>query len=174
MKNFLLAISIIALFSISSLVLAAELKVGDTAPTFKAKTHEGHEFDLQSRKGHWTVLYFYPKADTPGCTKQACAFRDSIKKIRAQDADVFGVSADSVAEQAAFHKKHKLNFTLIADPESHIITAYGSKMPMVNLSKRWTYIIDPDLKVRMIVKDVDPVLDSEKVASQIVELKQKK
>ena len=66
----------------------AELKANDLAPTFKTQTHEGKEFDLQSRKNMWTVLYFYPKAETPGCTKQACAFRDSIKKIRDQGASL--------------------------------------------------------------------------------------
>ncbi len=95
--------------------LSAELKLKDSAPTFIVKTHEGKNFDLSSRKGKWTVLYFYPKADTPGCTQQACAFRDSINVIRDQGADVFGVSVDTVSDQAAFHKKHHLNFVLLAD-----------------------------------------------------------
>src|SRR6185437_3469867 len=82
-----------------------ELKVNDLAPTFATQTHEGKPFALQSRKGQWTVLYFYPKAETPGCTRQACAFRDSIAKIRSQGADVFGISADSVKAQADFHNK---------------------------------------------------------------------
>ena len=152
----------------------AEFKVNDAAPTFKAKTHENKDFDLNSRKGKWTVLYFYPKAGTPGCTKQACAFRDNIQKIRAQGADVVGISADTVAEQADFHKTHSLNFTLIADPEDKIITAYGTKIPGLTMSKRWTYILDPELKIRAIAKDVDPVADSEKIADQISQMKSAK
>lgn len=153
---------------------AAELKVNDPAPLFVAKTHEGKDFDLKSRKGQWTVLYFYPKAGTPGCTKQACAFRDNIEKIRAQGADVVGISADTVEEQASFHKTHHLTFNLIADPEDHVIDLYGTKMADKKLAKRWTYIVDPELKIRVIAKDVDPVIDSEKIADQIAKLKAKK
>ncbi len=153
---------------------AAELKVMDAAPVFQAKIHDGSTFDLASRKGAWTVLYFYPKADTPGCTKQACAFRDNIKKIRDQGAEVYGVSADTVEEQAAFHKKHSLNFPLIADAEGKVVNLYGTKMPIMKMSKRWTFIVDPDLKVRAIEKDVDPAFDSQRVATQIAELKKAK
>jgi peroxiredoxin Q/BCP len=152
-------------------VAHAEVKVNDIAPSFTAKTQDAKDFDLNSRKGHWTVLYFYPKAGTPGCTKQACAFRDNIEKIRAQGADVFGVSADSVQDQAEFHKTHHLNFTLLADPEDKVIALYGTKMPVMKMSKRWTFIIDPELKVRAVEKDVDPVVDSAKIADQIQQLK---
>lgn len=152
---------------------AADLKVNDPAPVFTSKTQEGKDFDLKSRKGKWTVLYFYPKAETPGCTKQACAFRDSIDKIRAQGADVFGISADTVEAQAEFHKNHNLNFTLLADPEDQVINLYGSKMPVMKMSNRWTFLIDPELKIKSINKDVDPVVDSQKVADLIADLKKK-
>ncbi|MBY0315174.1 MAG: peroxiredoxin [Bdellovibrionales bacterium] len=153
-------------------VAGAELKQNDLAPTFTAKTHEGKDFDLSSRKGQWTVLYFYPKADTPGCTQQACAFRDSINVIRDQGADVFGVSINSVADQAAFHKKHHLNFTLIADDKGEIANLYGTRIPVISMSKRWTFIIDPNLKIRAVEKDVDPAKDAEKVSTQIKKLKE--
>ncbi|MEZ4814345.1 MAG: peroxiredoxin [Bdellovibrionota bacterium] len=150
---------------------STELKVGDEAPLFKVLTHEGNEFDLSSRKGTWTVLYFYPKADTPGCTKQACAFRDNIQKIRNQGADVFGVSADTVKAQSDFHKKHSLNFVLLADAKGEVVKLYGTKMMILKMSKRWTFIIDPELKIRAIEKDVDPALDAQKVADQIASFK---
>jgi thioredoxin-dependent peroxiredoxin len=150
--------------------LASDLKPGDSAPGLKHKTDEGVNFDLQSRKGQWTVLYFYPKADTPGCTKQACAFRDNIAEIRKLGADIYGVSADGVEALKKFKKNHNLNFTLLADPELNTIKAYGAKMPVVNMSKRWTFIIGPDLRIRSIEKDVDPVLDAKKVAQQIKDL----
>ncbi len=152
---------------------AADLKVGDPAPTFKAKTDAGTEFDLQSRKGKWTVLYFYPKAGTPGCTTQACAYRDNIKKVQAQGAEIFGISADDVADQAKFKKEHQLNFTLLADPKDDVINLYGSKMPIMSMSKRWTFIIDPDLKIRSIEKDVDPAVDALKTAEKIAAFKSK-
>jgi len=153
---------------------AADLKVGSPAPSFKLQTHEGKDFSLDSRKGEWTVLYFYPKAETPGCTKQACAFRDSIKKIRDLKADVFGISADTVKDQAAFHKHHHLNFTLLADVGAKTAELYGSKMPVMKMSKRWTFVIGPDLTIRYIEQDVDPVKDADKMALKIAELQKTK
>lgn len=149
---------------------AAELKVNDPAPLFQTQTHKGETFDLASRKGKWTVLFFYPKAGTPGCTKQACAFRDHMKQIQALNADVFGISSDSVADQATFHKEQSLSFTLLADPDQKIIQAYGSKMPVMNMSKRWTFIVDPELKIRDINKDVTPEKDASLVADKIMKL----
>jgi peroxiredoxin Q/BCP len=158
----------------SIFTLAAELKVNDPAPVFTTQAHDKSNFDLNSRKGKWTVLYFYPKANTPGCTKQACAFRDSISKIRKQGADVFGVSADTVEAQAGFHKEHRLNFNLLADPDAKIIKLYGAKKALLTMANRWTFILDPDLKIRNIMKDVDPVMDAERVAKEIAALKSTK
>jgi peroxiredoxin Q/BCP len=164
------------LFLFASVAFAADvdLKVGDAAPLFKVKTHERKDFDLKSRAGQWTVLYFYPKAGTPGCTKQACAFRDNIEKIRKEGADVYGISADTVSDQLAFHKEHHLNFVLLADPDSVVSKMYGSKMALLSMSKRWTFIIDADLKIREIAKDVDPVVDADRVAKQIAKMKSEK
>lgn len=168
----------VLLFSLTlitaSFAQATDLKVNQAAPLFSAKTHEGKDFSLAARKGAWTVLYFYPKAGTPGCTKQACAFRDNLKKIQDLGAEVYGISADSVEAQAAFHKEHRLNFTLLADPEGKIIEQYGTKVPVLQMSKRWTFVIDPELKIRSIAKDVDPVLDSDRVAKEISQLKNTK
>jgi peroxiredoxin Q/BCP len=150
--------------------LASELKVGDPAPGINLKTEEGKDFNLESRKGEWTVLYFYPKAETPGCTKQACAFRDGISEIRSLGAEVFGVSADSVDALKKFKENHSLNFTLLADPELDVIKLYGTKMPLMKMSKRWTFIIGPDLKVRSIEKDVDPLLDAKRIAEMLKKL----
>jgi peroxiredoxin Q/BCP len=156
------------------LARAEELKVGSPAPPFKVKTHEGAEFDLASRKGKWTVLYFYPKADTPGCTKQACTFRDKIKQVRDLGADVYGISADSVEAQNKFHKKFNLNFALLADEKADIVKLYGAKMPVVSMSKRWTFVIDPELKIRAIEKDVNPTQDADYVTKVITDLKSQK
>jgi peroxiredoxin Q/BCP len=168
-KMFIYILNFLSLISIS---MAADLELNNPAPTFKLQTHEGKTFELESRKGKWTVLYFFPKAETPGCTKQACAFRDSIKKIRSLDAEVFGVSVNSVADQAAFHKNHNLNFILLADDKSEVAKLYGSKMPILTMSKRWTFIIDPELHIKNIDKDVDPIMDAAKVAKKIAELKE--
>ncbi|HVJ65109.1 MAG TPA: peroxiredoxin [Bdellovibrionota bacterium] len=155
----------------ASPAFASDPGVGDAAPVFQLKTHENQDFDLAKRKGQWTVLYFYPKSGTPGCTKQACAFRDNIKKVRDQGAEVYGISTDSVESQAKFHKEHALNFTILADADAKVTSAYGAKMPVVKVSKRWTFIVDPELKIRAIEKDVDPVLDAERVAKTLASLK---
>ena len=168
MERIMLVVALILGFGI--LGQASDLKVGDPAPILKLETDEGASFDLNARKGQWTVLYFYPKADTPGCTKQACAFRDNISQIRKLGAELFGVSADSVEALKKFKKNHNLNFVLLADPGLDAIKAYGTKMPVVNVSKRWTFIIDPDLRICSIEKDVDPVLDAKRVAEMLQQL----
>lgn len=150
---------------------AADLSVGDRAPSFEVQNHEGKSFRLEQQKGRWTVLYFYPKAETPGCTRQAATFRDQLKSIQGQGADVIGISQDSVSAQAAFHQHLNLNFPLLADEKGEVIALYGTKMPIVSLSKRWTFVIDPELKIRNIQKDVDPEKDGEKMAGLIRDLK---
>jgi peroxiredoxin Q/BCP len=166
--------NILVLFLISFSVFASEeVKVGDPAKLFKLQTHEGKEFNLADRKGTWTVLYFFPKAETPGCTKQACSFRDNINKIRDLKAEVFGISTNKVKDQAEFVKNHALNFTLLADNKAEVTIAYGAKIPLVNISKRWTFIIDPNLIIRDISRDVDPITDAERVAKTIKELQAK-
>jgi peroxiredoxin Q/BCP len=167
MKGIVMMAMMLGLFGKGS---EADLKVGDPAPGVILKTDEGKSFDLNDRKGRWTVLYFYPKAGTPGCTKQACAFRDNISQIRVLGAEIFGVSSDDVDALKEFKANHNLNFTLLADPKLDVIRKYGTKMPAVNYSKRWTFIIGPDLKVRAIEKDVDPVLDAKRVAETLKRL----
>jgi peroxiredoxin Q/BCP len=157
---------------LASAASAVELKPGDPAPLFTAKTQSGETFDLAGRRGQWTVLFFYPKAGTPGCTKEVGAFRDSIQPIRDQGAEVYGISVDTIEDQAAFHAEQHLVFSLLADPEGHVVELYGAKMPVVTMAKRWTFIIDPDLKVRQIERDVDPTLDAKRVAAEIARLKQ--
>jgi peroxiredoxin Q/BCP len=150
---------------------AKEIAAGDPAPLFKAKMQDGTDFDLAARKGKWTVLYFYPKAGTPGCTKQACAFRDGIDRIRAEGAEVYGISTDTVEDQAAFYQDQHLTFPLLADPEGTVTNAYGAKMPLLTMSKRWTFIIDPTLTIRQVQHDVDPTQDAARVAAEIARLK---
>ncbi len=155
------------IFLLPLIVLATDLKVGDTAPSFKSKLHTGDDFWLEHQKGKWTILYFYPKADTPGCTKQACAFRDNIKKFTDLGAEVYGISVNTIEDQVAFHKKHGLKFSLIADAKAEVTDLYGAKLPLIKMSKRWTFIIDDQLKIRKIEKDVDPVTDAQSVADFI-------
>ncbi|MEY2987171.1 MAG: hypothetical protein RJB13_692 [Pseudomonadota bacterium] len=165
------ALSAVAAFSIVSLPATAKpLKVGDQAPSVQLKNQNGETFSLQSNKGKsWTILYFYPKAGTPGCTKQACAFRDAADKIREKNTQVYGVSTDSVEKLAAFHKEHNLTFPLLSDSDASVTEKFGVKFPVVKIAKRWTFIIDPELKIRHINDKVDPLLD----AKQMIEVVEK-
>lgn len=174
--RFLIILFSFLTFSLTACTKTNDLKVNDNAPLFSLLKHDGKTFDLSSRKGiaQWTVLYFYPKAGTPGCTKQACAFRDGLDKIKALGASVYGISADTVEDQMKFYQEHKLNFDLLADPEGKVVTMYGASMAGTKFSKRWTFILDPDLKIRDIMKDVDPVMDSTRVAQVIADLQKKK
>ncbi|KAB8029871.1 peroxiredoxin [Fluviispira multicolorata] len=148
------------------------LEVGNPAPLFSLKNQEGKIISLQENKDKlWTVVYFYPKAGTPGCTTQACAFRDSIKIIKSKGAIVYGVSTDSVASLKEFYEKHKLTFDLLSDEDAKIAKAYGTKMAVLTMSKRITFIIDDKLVIRSIDENVDPALDAKKVADKISELR---
>ncbi len=154
-----------------SSVQAIDLTIGRKAPDFTLQTHDGDAFSLASRQNRgWTVLYFYPKAGTPGCTAQACAFRDAIEIIRRQNAEVYGTSTDDVTDLKSFHRKHKLMFTLLSDPDVKVTEAYGVKMPILNMAKRWTFILDPNLTLRQIDDDVDPALDAQRVAESLLKL----
>jgi peroxiredoxin Q/BCP len=101
------------------------LKEGDAAPLFKVLTDTGEEFDLAQHKNEKIVLYFYPRADTPGCTIEACEFRDTAKKFVKKGVTVLGVSPDTTKAQSKFKDKFKLNFTLLADDSKEIANKYG-------------------------------------------------
>jgi peroxiredoxin Q/BCP len=172
-KNWFQRLALLLSFSLpgSPEAKAEPLMVGQKAPEFSLKTQDNADLSLAGRRGSWTVLYFYPKADTPGCTKQACTYRDAIQKIREEGADVFGVSTDSVQALKDFHSKYHLTFTLLSDENGKITEAYGAKMPLINISKRWTFIVDPEGLVRDINTDVDPAADAAFVAKRIQDLK---
>ncbi|MEN9810054.1 MAG: hypothetical protein RLZZ488_1621 [Pseudomonadota bacterium] len=170
-KAFSVYLPVLVTSFITSAAFAAELKVGDSAPPFTLTAHDGSTFSLESRKGKgWTILFFYPKAGTPGCTKQACAFRDSADNLRKQGAEIYGISTDTVDKQAAFHKEHKLQFPLLADPDARVTDSYGLKIPVVKMAKRWTFIVDPELKIRNIDTKVDPLLDAKNVGETLKKL----
>lgn len=153
------------------------LEEGTKAPEFKGITGEGKEVTLDDLKGKWTVLYFYPKDNTPGCTKEACSFRDFNKDIQDMGAQVFGVSPDSEESHKNFKEKHDLNFPLIADPDKDILEkfdAYGEKT-MFGKTKmgviRTTYIIDPEGEIQAKWSNVKVNGHTEKVLEKLKKLK---
>ncbi|MEA5502481.1 peroxiredoxin [Halotia wernerae UHCC 0503] len=121
------------------------LAVGTDAPAFTVKDTNGNTVSLSDFAGKTVVLYFYPKDDTPGCTKQACSFRDAQPNYQGKDVVVLGVSADDEVSHQAFTQKYNLNFPLLADTEKTLINAYD--VDGGGYAKRVTYVIDPNGKI---------------------------
>lgn len=125
--------------------------VGDRAPAFSAVLQDGQMFDSASVLGRkWLVLFFYPKDDTPVCTKEACAFRDSYEKFVEAGAEVVGVSSDSAASHARFAAKHRLPFPIVADDRRALRKLFGVPATLGFLPGRVTYVIDREGVVRMV------------------------
>ena len=154
------------------------LKEGDPAPEFKVLTDTGEEFDLAQHKKEKIVLYFYPRADTPGCTIESCEFRDSHKKIEKVNAVVLGISPDTSQAQKKFEEKFSLPFTLLADAEKKVCNLYGVMQEKNMYGKkvigvaRTTFIIGPDGKIKHIFQKVKPEGHAEQVLAYLKEAAQ--
>ena len=146
---------------------------GAAAPDFRLEDQHGKWHTLADHKDHWTVLYFYPKDFTPGCTKEVCTFRDDVIALRRAGAEVLGVSLDDVKSHAEFAEKYHVPFPLLSDSKQETAKAYGvltSKMGMT-YAKRETFLITPDGKIARHYKDVDPEKNSKQVLADLVELR---
>ena len=136
------------------------LEVGDKAPDFTLPTTDGKEISLKDLRGKKVVLYFYPKDDTSGCTKEACSFRDNLARVRKKGAEIFGVSADSVESHEKFVEKYDLPFQLLSDESKGMIKAYGvwKEKSMYGRKymgiERTTFIIDEKRKITHIFPKV--------------------
>lgn len=129
---------------------------GETAPEFTAATHDGRSLSLASLRGHPVVLYFYPEADTPGCTRESQAFRDTYAALQAKGIAVVGVSVDPVDKQCAFAEKYHLPFPLVADADKKVSRSYGVLGPS-GRAQRVTFLLDGAGTVTDVVKGVDAV-----------------
>lgn len=136
------------------------LQVGDVAPDFTLSDQNGQSVTLSKLRGKTVVLYFYPKADTPGCTAESCSFRDAQAQFDAVNAVILGVSPDTVAAQLAFADKFSLPFPLLADHDHKVAEAYGVWGEKVNYGKKYfgitrsTFIIDPEGRIQRIYNKV--------------------
>lgn len=155
---------------------AKELKVGDKAPAFSLKNTEGKTVKLSDYKGKKVVLYFYPKDNTPGCTKEACGFRDDFAQLKKRGVEVVGVSGDDQNSHQKFTEKFSLPFTLLSDPTHEMMEKYGAwgeknlygKKSMGVL--RTTYIIDEEGKIAHMFKKVKTDTHSQDVLKVIDQL----
>jgi len=147
------------------------VKQGENAPNFEGLTSDGSKLSLKEFIGKKNVvLYFYPKDDTPGCTKEACNFRDNIRSLRDLGAEIVGVSLDSVESHKKFKDKYNLPFPLLSDKEKRIATAYGVLKEGGASANRFTFIIDRNGKIAKIFPKVDVSVHSEEVAAALREL----
>ena len=150
--------------------------VGDPAPQVALPDEHGTIHRLADRLGRWTILYFYPKDDTPGCTIEACAFRDEIETIHDRGADVWGVSQQGAASKRAFREKFQLPFTLLADERHEAAEAYGSWVEKQNYGRtywgtaRTTFLIAPDGRIARVWPKVDPAGHAADVLAALAEL----
>ena len=151
---------------------AETLTIGVPAPEFELPDQTGQLHSLEDYRDQWVVLYFYPKDDTPGCTTEACEFRDSIFEFREINAQILGVSFDDVESHLKFAEHHQLPFPLLADTEGKAAEAYGVKTRMfgMTVAKRQTFLIDPAGNVAKHYESVTPATHSDQVLADLKEL----
>jgi peroxiredoxin Q/BCP len=147
----------------------ATLKAGDKAPDFTANDQNGKTVSLADFKGKTVILYFYPKDDTPGCTAEACDFRDNYQSLAGKGFEVIGVSTDDEKSHKKFETKYSLPFPLIADTDHNIVEAYGVWAEKNNYGKKYmgtvrtTFIIDADGNIQQVINKVDTKAASQQV-----------
>ncbi len=147
----------------------AILSVGNEAPDFELQTDRGELLRLSDLRGRRVVLFFYPRADTPGCIKESCGFRDDYQRFAEQDIVVLGISADSVTAQANFSKRYGFPYPLLADPDHQVAEAYGVWQPKKLFGidyhgvVRTTFLIDAAGRISRVFEGVDPEGHSQEI-----------
>jgi peroxiredoxin Q/BCP len=147
------------------------LQVGSPAPAFSLPNQDGQQISNEALGGDWFVLYFYPKDDTPGCTKEACSFRDQLGDLKKLGVRVLGVSFDTVASHRAFADKHALPFDLLADPKGEVIRRYHAKSIMPGFARRVSYLVDGGGVIRKVYPDVSPSLHAGEIIADVQRLR---
>ena len=172
MKKLISALAFATALLISAATLAEQPTPGEPAPDFELRDQDGQLHSIEDYRGQWVALYFYPKDDTPGCTTEACEFRDNIFAFRDANCQILGVSLDDQASHRAFAEKYDLPFPLLADTEGSTADAYGVKSRMLGLTlaKRQTFLIDPEGNVAVHYEKVDPDSHSQEVLADLEKL----
>ena len=170
------ALASLALLAVAGSALADTPTVGQPAPAFRLQDQGGKWHALSDYRGKWVAIYFYPKDDTPGCTTQACSFRDNIFAFGKEGAVILGISVDDVASHKAFAEKHGLPFPLLADADKAVSKSYGvlkTYMGVMELARRDTFIVDPQGRIAKHYESVKPEGHSQVVLDDIKALKAK-
>lgn len=170
----LLVVVVLVLFVPRLLSRSPMPAMGTAAPDFTLPSQEGSSVSLRDYRGKWVVLYFYPKDQTPGCTREAHNFQVDSTKYAQRDAVVLGVSVDNVDSHKRFCAKEGLNFKLLADTDHKVSEAYGSltNMGVVKFAARHTFIVDPNGKIARVYSSVDPVKHSNEVLAELDQLRE--
>jgi peroxiredoxin Q/BCP len=156
-----------------------QFQIGFPAPSFTLENSQGKPISLKDFQGQWVILYFYPRDNTPGCTKEACGFRDRYTTFEAQNIQVLGVSADDAVSHQKFIAKYSLPFMLLCDPEATVAKAYESYGPKQFMGKhyegvyRHTFLIDPAGTLAKIYRKVKPETHAEQILGDIADLCQR-
>jgi peroxiredoxin Q/BCP len=169
-KNLSVAVMLMALIASSDLLLADEgAVVGKEAPGFNLQDQNGEWHDLQDYRGTWLAIYFYPKDDTPGCTTEACNFRDNIYAFKAIGASVVGISVDDVESHKEFSGKYKLPFTILADEEGETAQDYGvlRDWKLIQIASRQSFLVNPDGAIVKHYEEVDPDTHTQEVLADL-------
>lgn len=152
------------------------LREQQKAPDFSLPDQDGKKHKLSDYAGQWVLLYFYPKDDTPGCTKEACSMRDNLPKFAKIKAKIFGISVDSVASHKKFAEKYKLPFTLLADEDKNVVEKYGVWQEKSMYGRKYmgtvrdSFLIDPQGKIAKIYNKVKPEQHAQEVLTDLKEL----
>jgi len=170
-KNVTSIASILCLFLITGTSIG-EVNTGQTAPNFNLQDQNGEWHTLDNYKGKWVVLFFYPKDQTPGCTTEACNFRDNIFEFEKLNAQILGVSLDDVESHQAFSEKYSLPYPILADVNKECATEYGvlGKFMMMTIAKRQSFLINPEGSIVKHYKKVDPDIHTKEVIGDLKKL----
>jgi peroxiredoxin Q/BCP len=168
---FYAAILLIAIVGYRSYAYASSssLVINGDAPNFTLNDTKGNSHSLSDYRGKYLVLYFYPKNDTPGCTKEACHFRDDMSQLEKLGAKVVGVSVDSIESNGKFAEKYNLPFTLLADTDGKVAASYNAltNLFVIKIAKRHTFLIDPDGKIKKIYTSVNVSNHSQQIIDDL-------
>ena len=170
-KNIVSIVTTLCLLLISGQSIS-EISTGQVAPNFNLQDQNGEWHTLDNYKGKWVVLFFYPKDQTPGCTTEACNFRDNIFEFEKLNAQILGVSLDDVESHQAFSEKYSLPYPILADVNKECATEYGvlGKFMMMTIAKRQSFLINPEGSIIKHYKKVDPDTHTQEVIGDLKKL----